>query len=246
MGDTNSIRDIGEINGMDTNSDNKNAHTKADFNFYNIAGANTNADAGDTTGTEDASGISNANNNIDNNNAYTKAGFNNYNIAGANANVGMGVGDINDKSEEVSNNTNNTGEDYLGRIGATDKGKMGRTNIKVGVGVRESDKSDVSRTDIEAGKKASVGAITSTDNSTDGSGKIINQYTGFGTLTFAALTTVNFADNSNLAILERTPLGAATSTTNEFLATFATFANITLEKEQICKFNTFLFAINHQ
>ena len=64
---------------------------------------------------------------------------------------------------------------------------------------------------------------------------------------FAAFATIDFANNSNLAIFEGTPSSAATSTSDEFLATFAALANTTLEREsKMCESNPFLFAANHQ
>ena len=64
-GDTSSTGDDGGIDSVDNNTDSKNAHVKAGFNIYNVAGTNTDVDAGDTTGTEDAGGISEADNNTD-------------------------------------------------------------------------------------------------------------------------------------------------------------------------------------
>ena len=68
------------------------------------------------------------------------------------------------------------------------------------------------------------------------------------TLTFAVFATANHANNSNLAILDKTPyLSATTSISNEFLTTLATFANTTLErKSNLYESYLFLFAANHQ
>ena len=134
-----------------------------------------------------------------------------------------------------------------GRLGETDEGEVDGTNIKAGVGVGGADKGGVGGADIEAGKKAGAGAIASTDNSADGGGKVTDRHAGLAGLAFAAFTAVDCADNSNLAVPEGTPSGAATSTSDEFLATFAALANTTLEREsKVCESNPFLFAANHQ
>ena len=109
-GDTSGTGDGGGTGGADNNTNGKNAHAKAGFSIYNIAGANTDADAGDTTGTGDAGGTGDADNNTDGKNAYAKAGFSTYNIAGANADAGACTGDTSAMGEEVRKNTNNTGE----------------------------------------------------------------------------------------------------------------------------------------
>ena len=252
-GDTSGTGDGGGTGGADNNTNGKNAHAKAGFSIYNIAGANTDADAGDTTGTGDAGGTGDADNNTDGKNAYAKAGFSTYNIAGANADAG--AGDTTGTGEEVSNNTNNTGEGQSGRVGGADKGGLGRTDeggvggtdIEAGVGVGGADKGGVGGADIEAGKKAGAGAIASTDNSADGGDKVTDRHAGLAGLAFAALAAADCADNSNLAVPEGTPSGAATSTSDEFLATFAALANTTLEREsKVCESNPFLFAANHQ
>lgn len=69
------MRDAGSTNGVDNNSDSKNACTKANFSTYNITNANIDMDAGDTTGIEDAGGTSGANNDINSKNTYGKIGF---------------------------------------------------------------------------------------------------------------------------------------------------------------------------
>ena len=251
--DTTGTGDAGGTGDADNNIDGKNAYAKAGFNTWNVAGANTDAHAGDTTGTGDAGGIGGADNNTDGKNAYAKAGFSIYNIAGVNADVG--AGDTTGMGEEVSNNTNNTGEGQSGRVGRADKGGLGGTDeggvdgtdIEAGVGVGGADKGGVGGADIEAGKEAGAGAVASTDNSADGGGKVTDRHAGLAGLAFAALATVNCADNSNLAVLEGTSLGAATSTSDEFLATFVALANTTLEREsKVCESNLFLFATNHQ
>ena len=64
---------------------------------------------------------------------------------------------------------------------------------------------------------------------------------------FTTLAVANCADNSNLAVLKGTPLGATTFTSNEFLIIFAALANTILErKSKVCESNPFLFAANHQ
>ena len=239
---------------MDNNSDGKNAHTKTGFSTYNVISANMDLDMGDTAGTGDTDDTCDTDNKIDGKNTYVKAGFSTYNIARANIDADAGAGDTDNIGEEVSNNTNNTDEGQSGRVGGankdglggTDKGRMGGTDIKVGIGLGGADIGGVSRVNIEAGKKAGAEVITSTNNSTDNGGKVTNQHIGLASLAFAALATTNCADNSNLADPEGIALGAATSTLDEFLATFASLANTTLEKQsKIYESNSFLFAANH-
>ena len=63
---------------------------------------------------------------------------------------------------------------------------------------------------------------------------------------FATFATANYADNSNLVVLEGTSSSATTFTSDKFLTTFATLANTILErKSKVCKSNPFLFAANH-
>ena len=184
--------------------------------------------------------------------------------------AGAGLGDTIGTGKEVSNNRNNIDESRSGKVdkidkdgvdetnkggvGGTDKGVVGGTNIKAGVGVGRADKSGIGKTDkgdvgganIEIGKKAGIRAVASINNSVNSGGKVTDQHVGLVTLIFTTLATANSANNSNLAIPEKTLLGAATSTSDEFLITFAAFANITLEREQMCECNPFLFAANHQ
>ena len=102
------------------------------------------------------------------------------------------------------------------------------------------DKGGVNGADIKAGKKAGVGAVANINNNADGGGKITDRHADLVGLVFAALTAANYADNSNLAVPERTSSGAATSTSDEFLAIFAAFTNTTLEKEsKVCESNPF-------
>ena len=246
-GNTNGTRDDNGISGANNNFDNKNAHAKAGFNTYNITNMNTNADASDTTGTRDVDDNGSKDNNTDSKNAYAKFGFSTYNIVNANADISAGIGNTSGMSKKVSNNTNNIGEDQSSRVdganksglGRTNEGKVGGTNIKAKVGVGEAN--------IEAGKKADAGAIASTDNSVDGSGKVTNKHTGLVDLMFAAFAVTNCLDNFDFAIPEGILLGAAIFTSNQFLATFATFANVTLKKKsKMCESNPFLFAVNHQ
>lgn len=61
----------------------------------------------------------------------------------------------------------------------------------------------------------------------------------------AAFTTIDCASDFNLNVSKRILSSAATFTFNKFLATFAAFANITLEKKpNVCKSNLILFAAN--
>ena len=181
-GDTSGTGDGGGTGGANNNTDGKNAHDKAGFSTYNIAGANTNADVGDTTGTGNAGGIDGADNNTDSKNAYAKAGFSTYNVAGMNANAGAGVDDISDTDKEVSNKTNNTSEGQSGRVGGANKDGLGGTNegrvdgttIKAGVGEDGANKGGVGGANIEAGKKAGAGAVANIDNSANSGGKVID------------------------------------------------------------------------
>ena len=106
-GDISGMWNDASISGANNNSDDKNAHAKTSFSFYNIADANTDADAGDITGTGGADSIGGADNNNNGKNDYAKASFNTYNIAGANADAGTGPDDTSGTDEKVSNNTNN-------------------------------------------------------------------------------------------------------------------------------------------
>ena len=252
--DTSDTGDSGGTGGADDNTVGKKTHAKAGFSSYNVAGGNTDADAGDTTGTGDVGGTVSVDNNTDNKNVYAKAGFSTYNVADANADMGTGVGDTLGISEELSNNTNNTGEGQSSRVGGADKDELGGTkegevrgtDIKAGVGVHGVDKSDLDRANIEAGKKAGVRAVASTDNNANGGGKVTDRHAGLAGLAFAALAAVDCADNSNLAVPEGTPSSAATSTSDEFLATFAALRNVILErKSKVCESNPILFAANH-
>ena len=89
-GDTSGTGDGGGTGGADNNIDGKNAHAKAGFSTYNIAGVNTDANADNTTGTGDVGDIGDAYNNTDSKNAYAKAGFSTYNVAGMNTDADAG------------------------------------------------------------------------------------------------------------------------------------------------------------
>ena len=166
--------------GTNNNFNGKNAHIKVDFNIYNVADVNTDTDVGDTIGTGDASDISRVNNNIDNKNVYAKAGFSTYNVKDVNAGANMGLGNTSCTVEKVSNNRNNTGESQSSRMGGANRGRLGGTNkskpggidIKAGVEVGGGNKGGMDEAYIEAGKKASVGVVASTNNSSDSGGKV--------------------------------------------------------------------------
>lgn len=49
-----------------------------------------------------------------------------------------------------------------------------------------------------------------------------------------AFTAADYAGDSNFAILEGIPSGATTFTSDKFLTIFATLANTTLDKNQMC------------
>ena len=134
-----------------------------------------------------------------------------------------------------------------GELSRTDESKVDKTNIKVGVRVGKANKGDVSGANIKVGKKADARVITSTNNNTDGGSKATDKYAGLADLAIAILATADCADNSIFAVPEETPSGAITSTSDEFLAIFAVFANTILEREsKMYKSNLFLFAANHQ
>ena len=202
--------DGGGTCGANNNTDGKNAHVKAGFSIYNVVGANTDMDAGDTTDTGDAGDTDSMDNNTDNKNAYAKAGFSTYNIADVNTDMGAGASDTSGTGEEVSNNTNNKVETQSSRVDGADKSMLtrsdesgvGETNIEVEVGVNGAGKGVIDGANIEVGKKASARAIASTDNSADGSGKIIDQYAGLAIFAFATLNTADCADNSHFLILK--------------------------------------------
>lgn len=98
---------------------------------------------------------------------------------------------------------------------------------------------------IEAGKKADIRVVISTDNSTKDGNKVTDQHAGIAGLTFAAVAIANSAGNFNLAIPEGTPLGITTFISNKFFDTFAAFANTTLgKKSNVYEFNPFLFAVH--
>ena len=132
-------------------------------------------------------------------------------------------------------------------LGKIDKGWMDGTNIEAGVGFVGADKGGTGAANIQVCKKAGARVITSNDNSIDSSGKITNWRARLAGFAFAAFIATNYIGNSNLDVFKGIFLGAVTFTPNEFLATFAAFANITLEKElKLCKSNLFLFAANNQ
>ena len=126
-------------------------------------------------------------------------------------------------------------------LDGTHKGGVSRNDINTGVEVGGADKGSVGKADIKTYKKIDAETVASTDNSADGGNKVTDQHADLADLMFAALATVNCADNSNLTVL------AAITTSGKFLAIFATLANITLEKKsKVCESNPFLFATNHQ
>ena len=108
-----------------------------------------------------------------------------------------------------------------------------------------TNKGSVGKADIDVGKKASVGAVISTNNSADSGGKVIDQHASLTGLAFATFVIADCADNSNLAVLEGIPSDAITFTSDEFLTTFATLTNTTLKKAKVCKSNPLLFVANH-
>ena len=142
-----------------------------------------------------------------------------------------------------------------GGLGGTNEVGMGGTDIEIEVGVDGvnksgmggANKSGVGGANIGVGKKASTKAVANIDNSKDDGGKVTDQHLGLASLIFATLAATNCANNSNLAIFEKTPSDAATSTFDKFFITFAAFANTTLKRElNVYKFNPFLFVVNHQ
>lgn len=153
--------DAGGTDGTDNNFDSKNTYTKACFSIYNIVDVNVDAD--DISGTRDADDISGMKNNANGKNAYIQAGFSIYNFAG------VGAGDTSDIGQEVSNNINNTDIGQLGRVSEVNKDELGETNAG---GLDGTNKDEVNEANIEAGKKADVKAVASTDNSVDSGGKI--------------------------------------------------------------------------
>lgn len=129
------------------------------------------------------------------------------------------------------------------RLGDTNKGEVGGTNIEAGVGINRANKGSMSRADIETGRKAGAGAVASTNNNADGGGKVTDEQAGFTDLAFATFTT---ADNSNPNVSKEATSGAAISTFNKFFAIFAALVNTTLKrKSKMYEFNLFLFTANH-
>lgn len=186
----------------------------------------------------DTESIGDVDNNTDSKDAYIKADFSTYNV------TDMGVGDTIDTGETVSNNTNKTGVGKLGRIGRAYKDGLGGTD-KGRLDMADKDK--INWADIETGKKASGGAVTSTNNSINGGGNVIHRHAGLASLAFIAFAAANCAGDSNFAVPEETSLGAVTSTSDNFSTTFVTLVNKTLEKEpNVCISNLFLFAANYQ
>ena len=220
VSDMSDIGDIGGTGSTDNNFDSKNVYVKAGFSTYNIASANTDRNAGDTIDMGDIGGTSGADNNIYCKNAYAKAGFIVCNVADTNGDTSASVSNMSGTSKEHSNNINNIGKSQSDNVGGADESGMGKTNIETRVGVSRANKGGVGEANIEAGKKASAGAITSTNKSIDGSSKVIDQHIGLANLAFTTLTTANYADNSNLTVLEKTPLGATTSTSDKFFCYF--------------------------
>ena len=234
-GDTTGKRDVSSTGDADNNNDSKNAYAKAGLNIYNVANANVDVDtsAANTSGMGEK--VSNNTNNtkinqFDRGDRVDKGGLSRTN------NCGVGRTDI-----EIKVGLDGANK---GRISAVNKGGMDRTN-KGGIG--GANKGGVSGTNIEAGKKASTKIVVSTDNSADDSNKVINQHASLVSLLFAIFSTTNYFSNSNLVVLEETPLGTTIFTSNKFLITFAAFANTSLEKKpKLCKSNPFIFAVNHQ
>ena len=255
-GNRSGIRDASDTGGLNNSFDGKNAYAKAGFNTYNVTGANVNANAGTSGGNTsvivDAGGTGSANNNVNIKNAYKKADFSTYNIVSVN--TGVSESNTSVTGKEVGNNTNNISVGWSGRIGEANKSRLGRTN-KDGVGVidfeaevrlERANKGGADRANIEISKKAIAGAVTSTNNSADGGGKVIDWCAGLASCGFALLAAIDCTGNFNLIIPKEIFLDAATSTFNEFLAIFAAFAKTTLEKKpKMYKFNLFIFAANH-
>lgn len=234
----------GSISGADNNSDSKNIYVKVGFSTYNIVSVNADVGtgAGDINDTRNAGDTGDMDNNANNKNTYTKTDFNIYNVTSAN--TGTYTGDAIVTNKKVGSNINNTSVGYLSRMGRTDKGKIGGADK---CGASKANKNRGGRNNIEASKKADAEAIASTKNNANGVSKVTNQYAGLVGLAFTTLATANYAGNFNLAIFEEIPLGAATSTPNEFLATFTALVNIILKrKPEIGEFNLFLFIVNHQ
>lgn len=130
-------------------------------------------------------GTGGADNNSEDKNIYTKADFSTYNIV--NANTGTGIGDAIVTDEEIGSNTNNTSVGQSGRMSGANKDRVdGANKGKVGGGnesrVDWANKGKAGRTDkggtgganIKVGKKAGAGAIASTNNNADSSGKVID------------------------------------------------------------------------
>lgn len=132
------------------------------------------------------------------------------------------------------------------RLGDTNKGEVGGTNIEAGVGINRANKGSMSRADIETGRKAGAGAVASTNNNADGGDKVTDEQAGFTDLAFATFTTADYPDNSNPNVSKETTSGAAISTFDKFLAIFAALVNTTLKrKSKMYEFNLFLFTANH-
>ena len=122
----------------------------------------------------DAGGTGGTDNNIDTKNAYAKAGFSTYNVASTNVDADADARNTSGTDEKVGNNTNNISKGQLSRVGETDKGGVGGTDIEAKIRVDRANKGDISGSKIEASKKFGIGAVVNTDNNANGSGKIID------------------------------------------------------------------------
>lgn len=127
---------------------------------------------------KDAISCDSADNNADSNNVFAKTDFSTHNIADANA--GTSTDNTSVMREKIGINTNNKSLSQSSKVdsvnknefGLMNKNGVGRTNVEAKVGLVRANKSSVSGINIEAGKKANVGTVASTNNSVDGNIKI--------------------------------------------------------------------------
>ena len=177
--------------------------------------------------------------------------------------VGMGRTGIEIRVGVGKANKSDVGRANKGSIDKADKGSMGGANIEVDKkacsrtvnknniggahkgGIGKANKGSMGEANIKADKKTCTGTIANTDNSANGGNKITNWYAGHTDLAFTAYASANYANNSNLTISKGKFSGATTSIFDDFFATFAALANITLKKIKIYEFNLFLFTANY-
>lgn len=93
---------------------------------------------------------------------------------------------------------------------------------------------------IKSDNKIGAEVITTIDNNENICNKLIDQHLWLISFTFATFAIINYTENLNLIILEKTPLIPVNFNPNKFFFTFAIFTNKTFaRKAKMCKSNLF-------